>query len=85
MRDMLVLRQWICVLGGRRRHPSAILDCRLSPCSGLAQEGVLTSVRSGYLMVNEEPITCNNLKCWWILAPKVVGYCSTWYCALLLL
>lgn len=47
VRDMLVLREWISVLGGRRRCPSAILDCRLSPCSGLPQGRVLASVRSG--------------------------------------
>lgn len=30
MRDMLVLRWRISVLGGRRRYPSAMLDCKLS-------------------------------------------------------
>lgn len=85
MKDILGLRQWICVLGGRKRYLSAILDCRFSPCSSFPQWGVLTSTRSGYLMVNKWPTTCKNLKCWWILASKNVEYFSTWYCALLLL
>lgn len=85
MMDVPVLRPWICVLGGRRGYPSAILGCRLFPYSGLPQQGVLTSVRPGCLMINEGPFTCTNLKCWWIPAPEVVGYCSAWCCALLLL
>jgi len=64
MRDMLVLRQWISVLGRRRRYPSAILDCKFSPSSAIPQGGVRASVKSAYLVVNEGPITCNNLKCW---------------------